>query len=371
MAAPRPIRVIHARAPIRINDIGAWTDTWFAGRGKVLNVAVLPGVEVQIAAFPRRGRDGARVTVHVENYEETFRMDPGRPATEPHGLLQFAVGSLPPGPELDLDIRLYSCVPAGISTGTSAAVCVALLGGLNALRPAPLGWAGLARLAHRVETDKLGQQSGIQDQIAAAHGGISYIEMARYPEARVSAVRVGPEIRSELDRRLCLVYMGAPHRSTDVHERVIAELEESGSLLQFNVLRRLTEVAAAARRALASGDLEAYGEAMIRNNECQRALYAGLISAEADAAADVARHHGASGWKVNGAGGRGGSLAILAPGDDGLRRRMITALAALGRGIRVLPTSLASRGVQAWESSAKDWRSRLSNLTKLDLGGPL
>jgi D-glycero-alpha-D-manno-heptose-7-phosphate kinase len=296
-------------------------------------------------------------------------MDPGRPATEPHGLLQFAVGSLPPGPELDLDIRLHSSVPAGISTGTSAAVCVALLGGLNVLRPRPLAWAELARLAHRVETDKLGQQSGIQDQIAAAHGGISYIEMARYPEARVSAVRVGPEIRSELDRRLCLVYMGAPHRSTDMHERVIAELEAGGP--QLNVLRRLTEVAAAARRALAWGDLEAYGEAMIRNNECQRALYAGLISAEADAAADVARRHGASGWKVNGAGGRGGSLAILAPGDDGLRRRMIAALAALGRGIRVLPTSLASRGVQAWESSAKDWRSRLSNLTKLDLGGPL
>ncbi len=139
MASARPDRIIHARAPIRINDIGAWTDTWFAGRGRVLNVAVLPGVEVQIAVFRRRSKAGARVAVHAENFGETFRMDPDRPRREPHGLLQFAVGSLPPGPDLALEIRIHSSVPAGISTGTSAAVCVALLGALNALRTRPLG----------------------------------------------------------------------------------------------------------------------------------------------------------------------------------------------------------------------------------------
>jgi D-glycero-alpha-D-manno-heptose-7-phosphate kinase len=352
MAGPRPIRVIHAQAPIRINDIGAWTDTWFAGRGKVLNAAVLPGVEVQVEVTPRRSRERARVAIHAENYGETFRLDPDRPSPEPHGLLQFAVGSLAPEPDWALDIRLHSSVPAGISTGTSAAVCVALLGALNALCSAPLGWAELARLAHRVETEKLGQQSGIQDQIAAAHGGISYIEMSSYPDARVSAVRVGPAVRSELDRRLCLVYMGAPHRSTDMHEKVIAELEAGGP--QRGVLERLTEVAGSAREALRAGDLEAYGAAMIRNHECQRALYAGLISAEADAVASVARRYGAPGWKVNGAGGRGGSLTVLAPADDGRRRRMIAAIAALARGIRVLPSSLSTQGVQAWESFAKE-----------------
>jgi D-glycero-alpha-D-manno-heptose-7-phosphate kinase len=352
MASFRPERVIHARAPIRINDIGAWTDTWFAGRGKVLNAAVLPGVEVQIAVFRRRSKARARVIIHAENFSESFRLDPDRPRREPHGLLQFAVGSIPPGPDLSLEIRLHSSIPAGISTGTSAAVSVALLGALNALRPRPLAWAELARLAHRVETDKLGQQSGIQDQIAAAHGGVSFIEMARYPEARVSSVRIGPALWSELDRRLCLVYMGAPHRSTDMHEKVIAELKAGGR--QREILKRLAAEAAEAREALGAGDLEAYGAAMVRNNECQRALYSGLVSPEADAAAAIACRHGAPGWKVNGAGGRGGSLTILAPGDDGLRRRMIAALEGLGRGIRVLPTSLDSRGVQAWESSAKD-----------------
>jgi D-glycero-alpha-D-manno-heptose-7-phosphate kinase len=351
MAIVRPDRVIHARAPIRINDIGAWTDTWFAGKGRVLNAAVLPGVEVQIAVFRRRSKSAARVAVHAENFAEVFRLDPDCPRREPHGLLQFAIGSLPPGPDLALEIRLHSAVPAGISTGTSAAVCVVLLGALNALRPRPLAWSELARLAHRVETEKLGQQSGIQDQIAAAHGGLSFIEMNRYPEARVSSVRPGSALWAELDRRLCLVYLGSPHRSTDMHEKVIAELEAGGP--QLEILKRLAVVAGEARDALRAGDLDAYGAAMIRNNECQRALYTGLVSPEADAAAAAARRHGAPGWKVNGAGGRGGSLTVLAPGDDGARRRLIAELEGLGRGIRVLPTTLSPLGVQAWEPSAK------------------
>ncbi len=346
-SGPKPSRIIHARAPIRVNDIGAWTDTWFAGRGRVLNVAVEPGVEVQIEVFERRGRRKDRVIIHAENFQDTFRMDPDEPQREPHGLLQFAVGSLPPEPGLNLAISLFSPIPAGISTGTSASVCVGLLGALNALRPRKLGWDGLARLAHRVETDKLGQQSGIQDQIAAAHGGISDIEMDHYPDARVTAVRLAPRVRLELVRRLCLVYMGRPHRSSSMHEKVIAKLETGGR--KRDILRRLTDLAGEAREALAGGDLESYGRAMVRNNECQRALHGELISPGADAVAAAARRCGALGWKVNGAGGRGGSMSVLAPADDVLRRRMIAGIEALGGGIRILPVVLSPDGVTAWE----------------------
>ncbi len=37
-----PSLVIRATAPLRINDIGGWTDTWFSGEGKVLNMAMSP-----------------------------------------------------------------------------------------------------------------------------------------------------------------------------------------------------------------------------------------------------------------------------------------------------------------------------------------
>ncbi|MDD8026701.1 MAG: GHMP kinase [Acidobacteriota bacterium] len=345
--AKPPLRIIHARAPIRINDLGGWTDTWFAGRGRVLNAAVEPAVEAQAKVYERTGRGEPRVTILASNYRQTIRVDPADAKPEPHGLLQFAVSALPPDPALRLEITLHSHVPAGISTGTSAAVTVALLGVLNALRPQPLAWTDLAGLAHKIETEKLGCQSGIQDQIAAARGGMSYIVMDEYPKARTTSVRLSANLRAELDRRLCLVYLGAPHRSSAIHEAVIAELERGGP--QFAVLRELADLAGEARRALLAEDLDAYGRAMILNHEGQRRLGPGLVSTRADRAVAICRRHGAAGWKVNGAGGAGGSMTVLASPDDGCRRAMIAAVERLGGGVRIIPTRLSPLGVQAWD----------------------
>ncbi len=344
---PRPVRVIHARAPIRINDIGGWTDTWFAGRGRVLNAAVEPAVEAQARVF-ERAKGEARVAILASNYGQTIRVDPAAPRAEPHGLLQYAVSALPPDPDLRLEIALHSHVPAGISTGTSASVTVALLGVLNALRPRPLAWAELAGLAHRVETEMLGGQSGIQDQIAAAHGGVSFIVMNEYPKAETSPLRLSQNLRAEMDRRLALVYLGSPHRSSAIHEAVIAELERGGP--QFAVLRELADLAGEARRALRAEDLEAFGRIMTLNNEAQRRLGIGLVSPRADRAARLFQSFGAAGWKVNGAGGAGGSMTVLAGPDDARRRAMAEAIGRLGRGVRIIPTRISAEGVQAWDA---------------------
>jgi D-glycero-alpha-D-manno-heptose-7-phosphate kinase len=81
-------------------------------------------------------------------------------------------------------------MPPGASTGTSASLAVALLAALAHLRgesPAP---ADLARSAHRLETGRLGLQSGIQDQIAASYGGINFVEMPSYPDALVNPLTI-------------------------------------------------------------------------------------------------------------------------------------------------------------------------------------
>jgi D-glycero-alpha-D-manno-heptose-7-phosphate kinase len=334
---------IHASAPLRINDLGGWTDTWFAPEGQVLHFAVRPGVEVQIDVRPNPRRRKRRVTVRAENFGDVFTMDPALPGREVHPLLQQAVASSFVPEDIAVEIRLYSPVPAGISTGTSASVCVALLGALDALTPGRRGWRAIARLAHRVETERLGLQSGVQDQIAAARGGITLIRMGRYPACDAGTVRVGGRTRDELDRRLVLVYLGRPHRSSDMHERVIAALEAGGP--RREALGELARIAGDGARSLRRGDLDAFGECMIRNNEAQRALWPGLVSVGADAVAAVGRRFGAAGWKVNGAGGRGGSMTVLASEDDGARRRMVEALGSLGRGVRTIPVSLSPGGL--------------------------
>jgi hypothetical protein len=41
-------------------------------------------------------------------------------------------------------------------------------------------------------------------------------------------------------------------------------------------------------------------------------------------------------------------MTILANRDDGLKRKMLLAIAALGKGIRPLPASLSPGGLEAW-----------------------
>ena len=50
--ALRPLRIINSVAPIRICDNGGWTDTWFAGHGRIFNIGVYPYAEVQIEVYP-------------------------------------------------------------------------------------------------------------------------------------------------------------------------------------------------------------------------------------------------------------------------------------------------------------------------------
>lgn len=338
--------LIHGRAPLRINDIGGWTDTWFARRGRVQNLAIGPPVEVQIKARPLNGKKKKRVRIIAENYKETFSFDPDRPSWSPHPLLQQAVNLAEVPKDLEVEIFLYSPVPPGISTGTSASVCVALIGSLLFLRHQLVSPEELASLAHRVETERLKQQCGVQDQICAAFGGPLYIEIDPYPKSQVEKLVLDPQIWAELERRLSLIYLGQPHLSTSLHEKIIQRLERGEA--SFRPLRSMAALASKAKTALERGDLTAYGEIMIENNEWQRQLGKELISPQAERVIALAKKFKASGWKVNGAGGEGGSLTILGSPDDQQRRKMLEAIANLGGGIRPLPLYLSSEGFKAW-----------------------
>ena len=51
-------RIVNSVAPIRICDLGGWTDTWFAKYGKVLNIGVYPYVECQMVVTDAASGEG-------------------------------------------------------------------------------------------------------------------------------------------------------------------------------------------------------------------------------------------------------------------------------------------------------------------------
>ncbi len=342
-----PIRIINSVAPIRICDNGGWTDTWFAGTGSIFNIGVYPYTAVQLELFPRDALPD-RVIIHAENYGERYAPQFGNGIWDRHPLLEAAIERMGVPDDIAIRVNIHSDAPVGASTGTSAAVSVALIGALDRLTPGRLSLHEVAYLAQSLETDMLGQQSGIQDQLCAAYGGISYIEMFDYPQCIVSQIQVSNSIWWELEQRLLLIYLGNSHDSSQVHEMVIRSLEAAGP--SATALEPLRKTAAPSRDAVYAGDFAALGQAMIANTDGQRALHPALVSPDCDHIIDVARSFGALGWKVNGAGGDGGSITILCGALSHQKRAMIAAIEAENRLFQHIPTYLSRVGLRIWES---------------------
>jgi D-glycero-alpha-D-manno-heptose-7-phosphate kinase len=346
--APDPrkqLHVINSVAPIRICDNGGWTDTWFAGHGRVFNIGVYPYVEVQIQVFPRDAQED-RIVLFAENYGERYVVRPEIPGYDRHPLLEAAIEYMHIPEDVALQISIYSEAPAGCSTGTSAAVSVALIGALDCLTPGRLTPHEVANAAHKVETDLLGLQSGIQDQLCSAYGGVSFIDMYAYPHASVSQIYVPNAIWWELERRLVLIFLGKSHSSSLVHEKVIAELKDAGpDCPKLIPLRKTPEMA---RDAVYAGDFKTLGRSMIVNTEAQGELNVALISTDAQQVIEIAKQHGAIGWKVNGAGGEGGSITLLCGDTSSQKRELIRQIEAANPLFKNIPIYLSRFGLRTW-----------------------
>jgi D-glycero-alpha-D-manno-heptose-7-phosphate kinase len=346
-AAVRPGLVVNSVAPIRICDNGGWTDTWFAKHGAVCNVAVYPYAEVQVKV--QEGAPG--IVLHAENYGERYEVVPPPAPWGRHPLLEAAIAYVKVPRELRVEVSIHSEAPAGAGTGTSAAVTVALVGALDALTPGRMTAYAAALAAQKVETEMLGRQCGIQDQLAAAYGGISYIEMFDYPHAAVSPIRLPDTVWWELERRLVLVYLGRSHDSSAIHQQVIRELENAGP--GSRGLDDLRRAAASTRDALLAHDFAALGRAMLANTEAQQRLNSALVGSEAREVIRIAERHGALGWKVNGAGGEGGSITLLCGPDSSQKRALLREVREANPAFRHVPTYLSRFGLRVWTRQAE------------------
>jgi len=223
-----------------------------------------------------------------------------------------------------------------------------VLGALDLLGQRSLTSYELAAKAHYIESALLKLQSGIQDQLCAAYGGINFIEMSRYPDASVSPVVLPEELTWELESRLLLIYLGRPHSSSAVHETVIRRLEESPRFRRY--LEPLREAAAAGKASLLRCDLAAFGEAMAANTRAQQKLHPELVGDRARQVIALAREHGVSGYKVNGAGGAGGSVTLLLKPGAREKHALIAAIEAANPDFRNLPIRLAPQGLRRWRT---------------------
>ncbi len=320
-----------ASAPVRIFDVGGWSDTWFApSPGRVCSIAAGPGVKVRAALVERSaGHPAVRLRAPDVGADLTLDPDPDtaigwrRPTEERHPLLAHAVGAamestgLPD--ELAVQVDVSSAVPPGASLGTSSAVIVAVLAAFEALlvghpddtkidRPV----AELARRVHGIEVDRAGRRAGVQDAWPAAVGGVVQLVIEPFPTVRWRHLPVAPSFRRVLLEDVVTVALGG-HDSSAVHGEVVAAIGGAGRGPAGTALARLSHLAQVAADALLADDVARWCGVLRDSTDAQAALHPGLVGDRHRQAIDVASSLGCRGWKVNGAGGDGGSLSVVAP----------------------------------------------------------
>ena len=139
-------------------------------------------------------------------------------------------------------------------------------------------------------------------------------------------------------------YLGARWRGTP-H---FAELEDAGpDCPKLAPLRKTPEMA---RDAVYAGDFGALGASMIINTEAQGQLNPALVSEDAAQIIDIARRNGALGWKVNGAGGEGGSITLLCGEVSSQKRVLIRQIEEANSLFKNIPIYLSRFGLRIWNA---------------------
>jgi D-glycero-alpha-D-manno-heptose-7-phosphate kinase len=304
-------RSVIARAPTRIDFGGGWTDVPpypETDGGCVCNLAIARFASVRIRES----------TSHTDG-DTRLRGD----QQEGGPLVAAAIRR---AGLRGVQVTLRSDFPIGAGLGGSSAAGVALQGAVAAWRDEPGGWdlSVLAERSRDVEVLDLGVAGGRQDHYAAAFGGALGLWFTDRVEVR--RVKLDQRVRTDLERRLVLVYTGQSRISGDTITMVIDAYRARNQRV-VNALARMKALAEQMVGALDAGDVDELGALVGEHWIHQRALHAAITTERIDAIMERARTAGAVGGKALGA--SGGGCVVLVAGPEGADR-IRAAVAPLG-----------------------------------------
>jgi D-glycero-alpha-D-manno-heptose-7-phosphate kinase len=298
-----------ARAPVRISLAGGGTDLpayYEQFGGVVLNTTIDKYFYVFLNVLDRD-----TVQISSSDYSTFYRYrDQG--ALFWDGDLQLPRAILSHyGIQRGLTVFLASEIPPGTGLGSSSTVTVAVIKAVSTAKNEHLNKKELAELACYIEIEKLGEPIGKQDQYAAAFGGLNWIEFNK-DETVVTPLQLPEETQRRLEQNLLLFFMGSSRKASEILSRQ-TESSRRGERGVIDALHKVKEMAYETRRVLQCGDLHAYGELLHENWTQKKSFAQGVSNPEIDRLYELARHAGALGGKITGAGGGGFLMVYCEP----------------------------------------------------------
>ncbi len=313
--------------PIRINDLGGWTEIKAAGHGCVCSLSVYSryfgkrsqfrGIAVSFCQERVTNNDDSMIIITATDPDFDTNISPLNIINgefDKRSLIQSTLAVLPQDRFVGYKTKFHiaSPIPPGASTGTSSSVSVALIMAylwhydFKLTRDRNY----IANLAIKVETEIMSRNCGIQDQYAAAFGlGANFITMDEFPYAKHSRIELSKNTITQLNEGLVTVFIGS-HDSSETHKLVIDRLKNTDNLTKLESLR---ECARNGGLCLTCGNIIGYAELMNLNTLAQNDLHSDLVGKKFRELIDFSNSldHKPLGSKPNGAAGEGGTWTAL------------------------------------------------------------
>jgi D-glycero-alpha-D-manno-heptose-7-phosphate kinase len=332
------MRVIHAKAPLRVSFAGGGTDVPpFPERegGLVLSATINRYAYGALAPRPDN-------QIGLESVDFGLSLNyPADAEIEFDGRLDLAKAAIRKMGRGGYDLFLHSNAPPGSGLGSSSAVMVALIGLLKDFHGQPLTDYEVAELAFELERKDLGIQGGFQDQYASTFGGFNLIEFEG-DRVIVNPLRISADVVHELEHNMLLCYTGRTRSSDQIIEHQ-TENWTGGDEQALAGLRASKDLALAMKNALLQRHLTEFGELLGAAWEQKKRLSSKISNDFIDTAYETAIGEGALGGKVTGAGG-GGYMLFYCP----FQRRHRVANALLELGGEVTEFAFTSNGLTTW-----------------------
>jgi len=328
--------MICSRAPTRISFAGGGTD--------IPEIARITGGCVTSAAISRyvhatlKERDGkTRIhSIRLDGAEAFLEIDSKISYDGNLDLVKSVVEEL--GGGRAFDITITSNVPEHSGLGASASAYAALIALFNSYYDLGLSKKDIAELSFKLETTKLKNKVGKQDQYAACYGGLNFMEFSKDMKVNVSAVKTSASTLAGLEKDIALLYVAKRQKTAG---EVIESQKKSFKKEEFLVTK---ELGAKARIALEKNDLEAFGSVMSEVWGHKKRFSAETTTPLIEKMHRTAIENGAYGGKISGAGGGGCGFWFCRPGT---KTKVVAALVKLGA--QPLDFKFDFEGVKAWK----------------------
>lgn len=271
---------IYISMPIRINFGGAWSDTppfCYNEGGCVCNCsAKLNGIR-PIRIIAKKIKENKIIIQNEDDVKEYNSLKELKQANDKFLLQRTCIGVSKIN---NLGFKIITnteMIPKGSGLGTSSILSLGILTALGKLFNLSIKRNELINKVLEVEK-LIGTGGGWQDQAGAICSGIKIItsKPGEKQKLNIEKIKIRPEIKQELNKRILLIYTGNTRNSSNIVFEVMKKYKEDNA--QKNNIIELKKIAVKMKNALELGDIDEFASYLNLNYNISQKLSKNIVN---------------------------------------------------------------------------------------------